>query len=100
MNPLRLRDLRKAGAKAVGARSSAGEPRLLEGRDQAFVLLPVTPENRTLVLDFAEGLAAVMALRQDQLRAVEAGLDQLGLGEIKAEIRAARKGLRHRSHSA
>jgi hypothetical protein len=41
-----------------------------------------------------------MALRQDQLRAVEAGLDQLGLGEIEAEIRSARKDLHRRGRSA
>lgn len=100
MKTLPLRDFQREGAKVLGAVPSAGEPCLLEGRDQAFVLLPVTPENRARVLDFAEGLTAVMALRQDQLRAVEAGLDQLGLGEVEAEIRAMRKRLRHRKHSA
>jgi hypothetical protein len=100
MKTLPLRDFQREGAKVLGAVPSAGEPSLLEGRDQAFVLLPVTPENRARVLDFAEGLAAVMALRQDQLRAVEAGLDQLGLGEVEAEVRAMRKRLRHRKHSS
>jgi ribosomal protein L1 len=52
------------------------------------------------MLDLAEGLAAVMALREDQARAVEAGLDQLGMDEIEEEIRKARKALKHRKRSA
>ena len=48
----------------------------------------------------AEGLAAVMALRQDQMRSIEEGLNQLGIDEIDEEIREARKALRRRKHSA
>lgn len=76
------------------------EPWLLAGRQQEFVLLPVTPENRSTVMDLAEGLAAVMALRQDQARAVEEGLNQLDIEEIDEEIREARKAIKHRKHSA
>ena len=99
MKTIPLRDFQREGAKALGVASST-EPLLLAGREQEFVLLPVTAENRSAVLDLAEGLAAVMALRQDQLRAVEAGLDRLSLGEIEAEIQNARRALRRQKHSA
>jgi hypothetical protein len=99
MRTIPLRDFQREGAKALGNAPSM-EPWLLAGRDQEFVLLPVTPENRAAMLDLAEGLAAVMALREDQARAVETGLDQLGMEEIEKEIREARKALKHRKRSA
>lgn len=98
MRTLPLRDFQREGAKAFGITPSI-EPWLLAGRDQEFILLPVTSENRTAVMDLAEGLAAVMALHQDQARAVEVGLNQLSMAEIDEEIRDARKVLRRRKHS-
>lgn len=100
MKTIPLRDFQREGGKALGSALSAGEPWLLAGREQEFVLLPVTPENRSSVLDLAEGLAAIMALRQDQARAVESGLDQISMGEVEEEIRNARKDLRRRKNSA
>lgn len=76
------------------------EPWILAGRDQEYLLLPVTPENRSALLDLVEGLAAVLALRQDQARAVEAGLDRLTMDEIDAEIGAARKAAKRRKRTA
>jgi hypothetical protein len=99
MKTIPLRDFQREGAKAFGV-TPLIEPWLLAGREQEFVLLPVTPENRSAVLDLAEGLAAVMALRQDQARSVEEGLDQLGIEAVDAEIRDARKALRRRKRSA
>ena len=99
MKTIPLRDFQREGAKAFGGTPSI-EPWLLAGREQEFILLPVTPENRSAVMDLAEGLAAVMALRQGQARSVEASLDQLGMEEIDEEIRNARKALRLRKHSA
>lgn len=99
MKTIPLRDFQREGAKAFGITPSI-EPWLLAGREQEFVLLPVTPENRSTVMDLAEGLAAVMALRQDQARSVELGLNQLSMAEIDEEIRGARKTLRRRKHSA
>ena len=99
MRTLPLRDFQREGAKAFGITPSI-EPWLLAGREQEFVLLPVTPENRSAVMDLAEGLAAVMALRQNQARSVELGLNQLSMDEIGKEIRDARKALRRRTHSA
>jgi len=93
MKSIPLRDFQREGARALGADATAG-PWLLVGRDQEFVLLPVTAENRSAVVDLAEGLAAVMALRLEQARAVEAGLDQLTMEHIEAEIGAARKARR------
>ena len=99
MKTIPLRDFQREGAKAFGITPSS-EPCLLAGREQEFVLLPVTPENRSAVMDLAEGLAAVMALRQDQMRSMEEGLNQLGIDEIDKEIREARKALRRRKHFA
>lgn len=99
MKTIPLRDFQREGAKALGAGASI-EPWLLAGREQEFVLLPVTQENRSAVVDLAEGLAAVMALRQDQARAVEAGLDKLTMDEIEAEIGAARSAAKRRKRTA
>lgn len=99
MRILPLREFQREGAKALGA-GAMSEPWLLAGRDQEFVLLPVSPQNRTAVLDLAEGLAAVMFLREGQARAAEAGLDQMPVEEIEAEIREARKSLKRRKHTA
>ncbi len=99
MKTIPLRDFQREGAKAFSG-GAPNEPWLLAGREQEFILLPLTSENRTAVLDLAEGLAAVMALRQDQARAGEAGLDQLRLEEIEAEVRDARKALKRRKRPA
>jgi hypothetical protein len=99
MRSIPLRDFQREGVKALGAGVSA-EPWLLSGREQEFVLLPVSPDNRTAMLDLAEGLAAVMTLRQDQARAVAAGLDGLTMDEIDAEIGEARKALKRRKRTA
>ncbi len=99
MKTIPLRDFQREGIKALGVTPSI-EPWLLAGREQEFVLLPVSPENRSAVMDLAEGLAAVMALRQDQARSVAVGLNQLDVKEIDEEIRDARKALRRRKHSA
>ena len=99
MKTVPLRDFQREGTKALGDMASS-EPWLLAGRDQEFVLLPLSPENRTTVLDLAEGLTAVLALRQDQVRAVAAGLDRLPMKEIDAEIRTARSALKRRKRTA
>lgn len=99
MKTIPLRDFQREGAKALGGEASL-EPWILAGRDQEYLLLPVTPENRSALLDLVEGLAAVLALRQDQARAVEAGLDKLTPDEIDAEIRAARKAAKRRKRTA
>jgi hypothetical protein len=99
MKTIPLRDFQREGSKALGE-NPAGEPWLLAGREQDFLLLPVTPENRTAMLDMAEGLAAIMALRQDQARAVETGTDDLTPEEIDAEIRAARRAMKGRKPTA
>ena len=99
MKTIPLREFQREGVKALGAGFSA-EPLLLTGRDREFVLLPVPPDDRTAVLDLAEDLAAVLALRQDQGRAAEAGLDQVSVEDVEAEIRAARKSIRQRKRTA
>ena len=61
MRTILLREFQREGVKALGTGFSC-EPLLLTGRDQEFVLFQVSPHNRNAVLDFAEGLAAVLAL--------------------------------------
>jgi len=99
MKTIPLREFQREGVKALGPGFSA-EPLLLTGRDREFVLLQVPPDDRSAVLDLAEGLAAVLALRQDQERAVEAGLDQTSMEDIEAEIRTARKSIGQRKRTA
>ena len=99
MKTIPLRDFQREGAKALGGGVSP-EPWLLAGREQEFLLLPVTPETRAAMLDLAEGLAAVMALRQDQAHAIETGMDQLTPEEIHEEIRIARREAKQRKHTA
>ncbi len=99
MKTIPLRDFQREGVKALGAGSST-EPLLLTGRDREFVLFQVSADNRTAVLDLAEGIAAVLALREDQDRSVEAGLDRLSTEDIEAEIRDARQTIRSRKRSA
>jgi len=99
LKTMSLREFQREGVKALGPGFSA-EPLLLTGRDRELVLLQVPPDDRTSVLDLVEGLAAVLALRQDQERAAEAGLDQTPMAEVEAEIRAAREGIRQRKRSA
>jgi len=99
MKTIPLREFQREGVKALGPGFSA-EPLLLTGRDREFVLLQVPPDDRSAVLDLAEGLAAVMALRQDQERAVQAGLEQTSVEDVEAEIRAARKSIRQRKRTA
>ena len=93
MKTIPLREFQREGAKALGPGFSA-EPLLLTGRDREFVLLQVPPDDRTAVLDLAEGLAAVLALRQHQERVGQAGLDQTSMEDVEAEIRAARESIR------
>ena len=99
MKTLPLRDFQREGARALGLDVSTG-PWILTGREQEFLLLPIPADDRTAVLDLAEGLAAVMALRQDQARAVAGGLDKLTPEEIEAEIGAARRTARRRKRTA
>ena len=95
MRTMPLRDFQREGAKAFGS-AVAPEPWLLAGRDQEFILIPVTPGDRSAAMDLAEGLMAVMALRQEQADAVAAGLDRIPAEAINAEIREARKAMRTR----
>lgn len=99
MKAISLREFQREGVKALAVGSST-EPLLLTGRDREFILLPVSSDNRTDVLDLAEGLAAVLALRQDQDRAVEAGLDRISITDIEDEIWEARKSIRGGKRSA
>jgi hypothetical protein len=99
MRAISLREFQREGVKALAVDSSS-EPVLLTGRDREFILLPVSSDNRADVLDLAEGLAAVLALRQDQDRSVEAGLDRMSMEDIELEIRAARKVIRGGKRSA
>jgi len=91
MKTVALRTFQREGARALGSVSPA-ETWLLAGKEKSFILIPVSADHRAEALDLAEGVMAVMALRQAQAGAVAAGLDRLTDRQIDAEIRKARKG--------
>jgi hypothetical protein len=88
MLTLALRDFQRQGGKALQGRFY--EPFLLQGRDEEFVALRVPRNVPMSLLDELMGFAAVMALRENQARAVETGLDQMTMKDVEAEIKAAR----------
>ena len=105
MKTIALRDFQREGARTLQTLklldgSTAFRPLLLTGREQDYLLFPIPEEDRAALMDFAEGLAAVLSLRQGQRRAAAAGLDSLSPGEIEAEIRSARKTLKRKLKSA
>jgi hypothetical protein len=95
MRTISLQKFHRWSARALGAEGSM-EPLILANREREFLLLPLSAENRAAMLDLAEGLIAVLALRQEQARAVEVGLDKLTSSEIDSEIKAARKAIKRR----
>lgn len=99
MKTIPLRDFQREGSKALDPLAPT-EPLILTGRDQDFLLLPMTPDSRTALLDMVEGLSAILALREDQKLAVETGLDQSSMQDVEEEIREARKSLKPRKRSA
>jgi hypothetical protein len=91
MRTVSLRDFQREGAKAL----PSNEPTLLAGRGQEYLLLPMSPE----MLDLAEGLIAVAALREDQAWAVSKGYDKVSMEAIDEEVRSIRKA-RNKKRSA
>lgn len=105
MKTIALRDFQREGTKTLQAMkildgSGASQPLLLTGRDQDYLLFPVPEEDRAAMMDLAEGLAAVLSLRQGHRQAAAAGLDSMSPEEIESEIRSARKTLKRKLKSA
>ncbi len=105
MKTIALRDFQREGIKTLQALkipggASGSQPVLLTGRDQDYLLFPVPEADRSTLMDLAEGLAAVLSLRQGQRQAAAAGLESLSPEEIEAEIRSARKTLKRKLKSA
>ncbi len=88
MYTLALRDFQRQGGKALP--EGFFEPFLLQGRGEEFLALRVPLNVPAELLDELQGFAAVMALRENQARALESGLDQLTMADVEAEIKAAR----------
>ena len=88
MYTLALRDFQRQGGKALPERFY--EPFLLQGRGEEFLAVRVPQNIPADLLDELQGFAAVMALRENQARAVEFGLDKLSMKDVEAEIKAAR----------
>jgi hypothetical protein len=95
MYTLALRDFQRQGGKALP--EGFFEPFLLLGRGEEFLALRVPLNIPADLLDELQGFAAVMALRENQARAVESGLDQLTMAEVETEIKAARAERRKRN---
>lgn len=95
MFTLSLRDFQRQGGKALP--ESFFDPFLLQGRDEEFLALRVPRNTPADLLDELQGFAAVLALRENQARAVESGLDKLSMEDVEAEIKAARAARKKRT---
>ncbi len=72
---------------------------LLTGRDREFVLLQLSVDNRTAVLDLAEGVAAVLALLQISPAVWTPVRIRSPPKTIEPEVREARKSITSRKRS-
>ena len=94
MLTLSLREFQRQGGKALPGPS--GGPFLLQGQGEQFLVLRVGHDFPPELLDELQGFAAIMALRENQARAVESCLDHLSMVEVEAEIKSARAERRNR----
>jgi hypothetical protein len=69
---------------------------LLSGRKDQFFLVPVSGADVGRQYEALRQALAILSLRETQLKAREAGLDQMTMEDIEAEIRAARADRRSR----
>ena len=89
MRTMALRDFQQRGAGSLPPGDSA-DPLLLSGRNGQFFLVPVTGGDVGRQYEALRQALAIFSIRETQLKAREAGLDQMTMADIEAEIRAAR----------
>ena len=91
MRQIAFRDFRLQGAKALG-KLRPGEAVVLSGRQgPAYFLIPVKPEAMEAQEEELKTAMALAAMRESWRRAEAAGLADMTMDEIDAEIAAARK---------
>jgi hypothetical protein len=91
MRQIAFRDFRLQGAKALG-KLRPGEGVVLSGRQgPAYFLIPVEPGAMEVQEEELKTAMALAAMRDSWRRAEAAGLADLTMDEIDAEIAAARK---------
>jgi hypothetical protein len=95
MRTLSLRDFQQHGVASLPP-GAAADPLLLSGRHDQFFLVPVGGEDVGRQYEALRQALAILSIRQTQLKAREAGLDQMSMADIEAEIRAARAERRSR----
>ena len=91
MRQVSIRDFRLKGSVALG-KVQPGEAVILSGRGGlAYFLIPAQRDAMDLMEEELKTALAMSSLRESWRRAKAAGLDQLSLEEINAEIQQARK---------
>ena len=91
MRQIAFRDFRLHGAKALG-KLRPGEGVVLSGRQgPAYFLIPVEPGAMEAQEEELKTALALAAMRESWKRAEAAGLADLTMDEIDAEIAASRK---------
>jgi hypothetical protein len=84
-----LRDFQQRGVASLPPGDGA-DPLLLSGRHDQFFLVPVSGADVGSQYEALRQALAILSIRQTQIKAREAGLDQMTMEDIEAEIRAAR----------
>ena len=91
MRQVAFRDFRLQGAKALG-KLRPGEAVVLSGRQgPAYFLIPVDSESMEAQEEELKTAMALAAMRESWRRAEAAGLADMTMDEIDAEIAAARE---------
>lgn len=91
MRQVAFRDFRLQGAKALG-KLRPGDAVILSGRQgPAYFLIPVESESMEAQEEELKTAMALAAMRESWRRAEAAGLSDMTMDEIDAEIAAARK---------
>lgn len=91
MRQISFRDFRLQGSKALG-KLRPGEAVVLAGREgPAYFLIPVEPESIETQEEELKTALALSAMRESWRRAESAGIADMTMEEIGAEIAASRK---------
>jgi len=89
LRSMSLRDFQQRGVASLPP-GDAADPLLLSGRGGQFFLVPVSGADVGRQYEALRQALAILSIRQTQLKAREAGLEQMSMEDIEAEIKAAR----------
>jgi PHD/YefM family antitoxin component YafN of YafNO toxin-antitoxin module len=91
MRQIALRDFRLQGTKALGKLRPSEAVLLADRNGPAFFLIPVEPGAMEAQEEELNAALALAAMRESWRRAEGAGIADMGMDEIQAEIAAARE---------